>query len=79
MHLQHVADLFRENFDAHDELGASLSIWQDGREVLSLAGGWRDRQETLPWTAETPVLFWSATKGLAAAGLTGLAALTGFP
>ena len=67
MHLQHVADLFRENFQAHDELGASLSIWQHGREVLSLAGGWRDRQETVPWTAETPVLFWSATKGLAAA------------
>ena len=46
---------------------------------MSLAGGWRDRKETSPWTAETPVLFWSATKGLAAAGLTGLAALTGFP
>ena len=61
--------LFAENFTAFGELGASLSVWQDGREVLSLADGWKDRALTEPWTAETPVLFWSATKGLAAACL----------
>jgi hydroxymethylbilane synthase len=59
--------LFQENFSAFGEVGASVSVWKDGREILSLAGGWRDRQQTLPWTADTPVLVWSATKGPAAA------------
>lgn len=58
---------FRENFEHRGELGASLSLWQNGREVLSLAGGFIDRQKTSPWTAETPVLVWSCTKGLASA------------
>jgi len=60
---------FAENFEQRGELGASVSIWRDGTEVLSLASGWRDREKTQPWTAETPVLFWSATKGLTAACL----------
>lgn len=61
--------LFDDNFISNDELGASVSIWEQGREIVSLAGGWRDREKTQPWTAETPVLFWSATKGLSAACL----------
>jgi CubicO group peptidase (beta-lactamase class C family) len=67
MNLQRVADLFHKNFAARGELGASVGAWQNGREVLSLAGGWCDRERTMGWTAETPVLFWSATKGMAAA------------
>jgi CubicO group peptidase (beta-lactamase class C family) len=58
---------FAENFTQLGELGASVSVWRDGREIVSLAGGWRDREQTQPWDADTPVLFWSATKGLAAA------------
>src|SRR5262245_66573394 len=58
---------FENNFANAGELGASVSVWQHGREIASLAGGWCDREQTKPWTAETPVLFWSATKGLAAA------------
>jgi CubicO group peptidase (beta-lactamase class C family) len=62
-----IAALFHENFALHGDLGASLSVWRDGREVVSLAGGWRDRERTVPWMADTPVLVWSATKGPAAA------------
>ena len=61
--------LFRENFTRFGELGAAVSVWREGREVASFAGGWKDRAQTEPWTAETMVLFWSATKGLAAACL----------
>ncbi len=61
--------LFHENFAAFGELGASVCVWQHGREVLSLGGGWKDRARSEAWTAETPVLFWSATKGLSAACL----------
>ena len=46
-----------------------MSIWHEGREVLSLAGGWRDRAQTIPWTDDTLVLIWSITKGLAASCL----------
>jgi len=69
MPAERIAQLFRENFTAYGELGASVSVWRDGREIVSLAGGWKDRQQEQPWTAETMVLFWSATKGLAAACL----------
>lgn len=57
---------FHENFAAHGELGASVSIWKAGEEVVSLGAGFRDREKTQPWTRETPVLVWSATKGPAA-------------
>ena len=67
MDVARIAELFRENFTCFGDLGASVSVWQDGREIVSLADGWRDRQQTAPWIAETPVLVWSATKGPAAA------------
>jgi len=62
-----IQTLFRENFTQHGELGAALSIWQDGREIISLARGSRDRDQKVLWTATTPVLVWSATKGPAVA------------
>ena len=67
MNLERVREAFRENFSARDELGASVSVWQHGHEVLNLADGFCDRQKTKPWDASALVLFWSATKGLAAA------------
>ena len=69
MDLARITELFRENFTRLGDLGASVSVWRDGVEVLSLADGWCDHEKTQPWTAETPVLFWSATKGLASACL----------
>lgn len=67
MSLDHVAALFEENFTGFGELGASVCIWREGREVLALAGGWKDRERSQPWEAGTAVLVWSATKGPAAA------------
>jgi CubicO group peptidase (beta-lactamase class C family) len=67
--LETVASLFQENFARFDELGAAVSVWQNGRSLLELHGGFRDRSRTLPWTADTIVLFWSATKGLGSACL----------
>ena len=67
MSLERIAALFEENFTQFGELGASVCVWRDGREVLSLAAGWKDRAKTEPWDAGTMVLVWSATKGPAAA------------
>lgn len=66
MDLDLVTERFHENFTAYGEIGASVSVWQHGEEILRLAGGHCDRERTQPWKENTRVLFWSATKGLAA-------------
>ncbi len=65
--IEKITALFAENFSRFGELGASLSVWKDGVEIVSLGVGWCDRHLSRPWTAETPALVWSATKGPAAA------------
>lgn len=67
--LERVASLFGENFDRFGELGAAVSIWQKGKPLLELNGGFRDAKRQEPWTADTIALFWSATKGLGSACL----------
>ncbi len=64
--METLEERFHRNFDERGELGASISIWKDGAEVVSLAHGWRDPQREIPWTADTLVPVWSATKGPAA-------------
>jgi CubicO group peptidase (beta-lactamase class C family) len=64
-----IEPLFRENFEKFDELGASISIWQNGRALLDLSGGFRDASREKRWANDTLVLIWSATKGLASACL----------
>lgn len=61
-----ITQKFEENFRERGELGASLSIWKGGVEVLSLSHGYANRERTRPWTPETIVPVWSATKGPAA-------------
>ncbi len=61
--------LFEENFGSFGELGAAVSVWQNGKPLLDLHGGFRDAKREAPWTADTIVLFWSATKGLGSASL----------
>ena len=58
---------FEDNFARGEEIGAEVCVWQDGREVLRFGGGWRDAAKTQPWTEDTLVFCWSATKGPAAA------------
>ncbi|MBS0412113.1 MAG: beta-lactamase family protein [Proteobacteria bacterium] len=67
--LERVRQVFAANFDRDDgyrELGASLVAYRDGECVIDLWGGWRDAERRIPWTADTLVNIWSATKGLAA-------------
>jgi CubicO group peptidase (beta-lactamase class C family) len=61
--------LFRENFEKFGELGAAISVWQNGKELLELHGGFRESRREQPWTDDTLVLIWSATKGLGSACL----------
>lgn len=64
--LQAVRAWFEESFRTRWEMGASVSIWQHGQEVLSLSQGHRDRARAREWDQSTLVPVWSATKGLAA-------------
>src|SRR5262245_29645996 len=61
--------LFQENFGKFGELGAAISIWQNGRAILDLHGGFKNGRREQPWSDDTLVLIWSATKGLGSACL----------
>jgi CubicO group peptidase (beta-lactamase class C family) len=65
--VQRLKPLFDENFETFGELGAAVSVWQNGRPILDLYGGFRDRGCEKPWTADTIVLVWSVTKGIGSA------------
>jgi CubicO group peptidase (beta-lactamase class C family) len=65
--LARVEAAFERNFNSGREVGASVTVWQDGREALCFCRGWRDGARTQPWTPDTLVLVWSATKGLSSA------------
>lgn len=64
-----VEPLFKENFEKFGELGAAVSIWQNGKRILDLHSGFRDARREQPWTDDTLVLIWSATKGIGGACL----------
>ncbi len=69
MNLQGLTEAFEENFSSLGELGAAVSVWQNGEEVLSLAAGWRTKEKDKEWTKDTLVPVWSATKAPAAVTL----------
>ena len=61
-----VVDAFIENFRVEDEVGAACSIVLDGRTVVDVWGGWRDRAMQVPWDAPTTVCMMSVAKGITA-------------
>jgi CubicO group peptidase (beta-lactamase class C family) len=64
---QKLTPLFLENFEKFGELGAAVSIWQDGKPVVDLYGGFCDARREKLWEPDTLVLIWSATKGIGSA------------
>ena len=66
---QRLGPLFRENFEKLGELGAAISVWQHGKPIVDLHGGFRDARREHPWTDDTIVLIWSAIKGIGSACL----------
>lgn len=64
-----VLDVFERNFRERGEIGASVSIWWEGEELLSLADGWCEKDRARPWTGRTLAPVYSATKPLSAATL----------
>ncbi|HUG83785.1 MAG TPA: serine hydrolase domain-containing protein [Euzebya sp.] len=60
----HVADAFRRNFASGQEVGAACAVFQDGRKVVDLWGGYRDGLRRAPWEEDTLVTVMSTTKGV---------------
>src|SRR5215211_626781 len=67
--LQRLVPLFQENFEKFGELGAAVSVWQNGKPLIDLYGGFCDAGREKPWRPDTVVLVWSATKGIGSACL----------
>ncbi|MBK1828942.1 serine hydrolase domain-containing protein [Haloferula rosea] len=53
---------FEQNFRARGELGASVSVWWRGKEVLGDGRGWCEKEQHRAWTTRTLVPVYSATK-----------------
>ena len=64
-----VLEVYEQNFRQRGELGASISIWWQGVELLTASHGWCEREQTRAWTRQTVVPVYSATKVPAAATL----------
>jgi CubicO group peptidase (beta-lactamase class C family) len=61
-----VRDAFVDNFGRRRELGAACCAFHRGDKVVDLWGGVRNKETGEPWEADTMVIVYSATKGLAA-------------
>ena len=63
---ERVASEFEKNFVQRGEVGAACAVYHEGRKVVDLWGGYRDRETLAPWEEDTMVLVFSATKGISA-------------
>jgi CubicO group peptidase (beta-lactamase class C family) len=61
-----VLDAFAANFDERGEVGAAICVYLDGEPVVDIWGGLADATLGLPWSDDTLVLVYSATKGVTA-------------
>lgn len=61
-----VRDAFARNFAERGESGGACCVYRNGEKIVDLWGGKRDRATGAPWRADTMVLVYSATKGMAA-------------
>ncbi|KAF1846072.1 beta-lactamase [Cucurbitaria berberidis CBS 394.84] len=65
-----VEKLFQSNLDEGAELGASIAVNIDGKDVVDLWGGYAKPDHSQPWEKDTIVNVWSTSKNV-----TSLAAL----
>ena len=56
---------FAAMFPGRRYAGGALAVYQDGRPLVDVWTGWSDRAGTVPWSADTGAMGFSATKGAA--------------
>lgn len=64
-----LAAQFAQHFSEGLEVGAGLCVYHRGEVVVDLWGGLADRASAAPWTADSLIVVFSATKGVAAMAL----------
>ncbi|GAQ09964.1 beta-lactamase domain-containing protein 2 [Aspergillus lentulus] len=60
--LHSVRDLLQQRIASKDELGASLCVNVNGKNILDLWGGHADVARTRPWQKDTITVVWSCSK-----------------
>src|SRR6478672_10404064 len=58
---------FEDNFAERGELGAGVAVFHRGQPVVDLVGGYRDREQSVPYGHDALQLVFSTTKGVASA------------
>ena len=61
-----VLDAFTENFERHDEVGASLCVSVGGQTLVDLWGGFCDIERRQAWNRDTVGIVYSCTKAATA-------------
>lgn len=61
-----LVELLSASIDSGGDVGASVSVTQEGETVVDLWGGWIDETRTTPWQNDTIVNVWSTTKTMMA-------------
>ncbi|MDG4825140.1 serine hydrolase [Asanoa sp. WMMD1127] len=61
-----LAEVFADNFTSRQEVGAALAVYVGGHKVVDLSGGVAEPGSARPFTAETPAVVFSCTKGVLA-------------
>lgn len=61
-----VQEIFEQNFDTGDDLGASVALVVDGELVIDLWGGFIDQEKTIPWREDSIVPVYSTSKTMVA-------------
>ncbi|KAI4636334.1 hypothetical protein J4E83_001288 [Alternaria metachromatica] len=61
-----VKSVFQSYLDSGEELGASICVNLDGKEVVDLWGGYADEARTRPWEKDTITCIWSSSKTICA-------------
>jgi CubicO group peptidase (beta-lactamase class C family) len=65
-HFVAVRDALADNMRKGDEVGACVAVYVDGKPVVDLWAGHRDRARTLSWERDTLVCMMSVTKAIGA-------------
>ncbi|MDO8290899.1 MAG: serine hydrolase domain-containing protein [Parvibaculum sp.] len=60
-----VVDAFVENYEKNDEVGANVALTLEGKTLVDLWGGKKERDGD-PWTRDTMSIVFSCTKGITA-------------
>ena len=61
-----VFNLFKSNIENGEEVGASFAVFHEGKLIIDLYGGYRDKDKTKAWGQDTIVNIHSTSKGLVA-------------